>query len=253
MIPAGNVMSDVYTTYVAADNSKKIKITATSLADNVLILGYNRVEGQSLTSASQNKWMKFDASAGELALGAFLKIASSNAATGQFLVGPQTSNNVGELQNAAATLSVLAADTVPSGASLPTSNMPNAMTFWTAYLDRTPDFYLDLKTLTNGKRYCQVKVDALNANTGLLEGNVFIYIILPGPVTYVIYADESGQSSSSANGEPFDIIQNRNIYLDLQGVSEAYMFAMIGKKGNNPWTFEVGDPKTDAGVGASEV
>lgn len=252
MIQSAYVLSKGVANYSAKNTRKKIEITATSLADNVLILGFNSVEGHSITSASSPKSMKFDGSE-PMSFGAFLKIAVLNATTGQYLIGPEDSNDTSESQNAAATLSILFGDAEPSGAIEPIYDMPDQEGFWTGYLHEDPGYYLDLKALAEGKQYCQVMVDALSENIGLLEGNVFIHIIIPGPVTYLIYANESGQSSSSANGEPFANIQNSNIYLDLQEIPEAYLFAMIGVSGTNPWQFTVGDPKTDAGVGASEV
>lgn len=253
------VHQDVRAQYTPTNAQKKVKLQpqpANALEDNVLVVAYNTAGDGSMTSASNPKKIELPSGGGTASIGVVLKpeeTTPTNFPDQTWLIGVGDSNDATEPQSAAAELQILYLNTAPSGATAPRIQT-NAVSFSGTPIGAQGAYLIDLKTNAGSYRYCQIKVQPIPGTTNsFLEGHVYIHLLTAENANpYVIFAQEH-PGVSSDQGEPTTSIQNGNIYFDLSSLPSLYLVAMVGASGTNPYNFEVGDPKLDAGVGASEV
>lgn len=239
--------------YIPA-SSRNRKLTAANLSENVICIAYNSGGGVILKKGNTEGVINTDYGH----IGVFLK-PNYNSNTGVCQFGQNTSNDPDQ-NYYSATLNINFSDSPPAGigASLRQSSPAE---FYTSYLGLEPDYFLDLKALSGGKRYCHIQVqpDSNNTNHALIEGRV--NVVVPTSTTAIsqslvqIWGSETpGTLSSDRGGLANSRVTNRDCYIDLKDEAEAYMFAMINfAQHRNGFSFNVGDPKDDGDIQIDEV
>lgn len=253
------VHPDVRAQYAPLETQKKVKLQpqpANALEDNVLVVAYNTAGNGSMTSANNPKKIELPSGGGTANIGVVLKPEATTPIVfpdQTWLIGVGDSNDTTEPQSAAAELQILYLNTAPRDATAPRIQS-GAVHFSGTPIGAQAAYLIDLKANAGSLRYCQVKVKPISGTSNsFLEGKVYIHLLTAENASpYVIFAQEH-PGVSSDQGEPTTSIQNGNIYFDLSSLTNLYLVAMVGASGSNPYNFEVGDPKLDAGVGASEV
>ncbi len=240
--------------FVTNSNTKKMRLNARILNDNTMVLANNDVTGAVFTSQSQSQ--EFESN-GWLFLYSFLKPVF-DADTGRCLVGQNTSLDSLE-SNYSASLTITFSDSPMVGSSAPASHPPVVGGFcWTEYIVNT-DYYIDLKDMAKGKRYCRIQVDRASSDpdTALIEGNVFIHLATTeaknnsnAPV-YCIYS----HSPVVDQGSKVSDVENIDVFFDLNSEQGLFLIPMIGlnKLSATQYRYTVGDPKDDAEIDAEEV
>ncbi len=235
-------------------NSKKSpKVKIKKIVKNTLVLAYNSQTGAVFTKKGGNK--KFNFNGHEIGISAYLK-PEYIPSTKQCIIGLGTSDDPNN-NFAAASLTINFLDSVPVGGERPRIYSGPRKAVWTGYIEST-DFFLDLKALAGGYRYCHIQVNtAPNSPDNLLiEGNVYIYLSLSSNYKgqpQIIYADETVGVNNYGVGSSRLSVMNPNVYFDISQEPQAYLIPMIGVSGSNPYKFDVGDPKRDAEVEVEEV
>lgn len=253
--------ADVRVTFTPPNASKSYHINPTNLVNNVMLTGYNRWGNFVQTNSEYHKWGLFPSdirgSSGPINLGIVLK-PEYNPSTGECLIGAGTSNDPDQ-NNYSGTLQITFSDSAPSGSSQPVTFPGAIQPFYTMQMGGLNEYFLDLKSLSNNKRYCriQVKPDPNQPDSLLIEGHLYIHIPTVNTQStnkpIVIYGEEPGDVPSPEKGWPTAFVCNKDIYLDLQENEFAFLIPFVKFTGNNPYKFEIGDPKDDADIQIDEV
>ena len=240
-------------------SGKKLQFTANTLENNTLVYVSRRDFGKGTTEASDflilrdgKKQDQFASNTGTIEMVTILKPDYEN---GEIVVGAGDSLDPND-NFVAARLSVAFGDAPPTGvATFNTSFNGQPVTLMNP--SQIPaDYYINLKDLAAGKRYCRLTVDTFKLPDetiwGALENSVILHL-MSGNSVGLIY---NKNPSKKDQGAPWDDIFNRDFYIDFNNYPMGiYLFAFIQYQQNPDGSikFEIGDPKTDAAVSVDEV